>query len=202
MTALVTQGVFLQVDRYIDQLLPYTETGIFYYISKIMALLYLPLLVVIFVMVWRFIRKKQELEALMLLVIFSGWVIPELIIKPLFDISCPPAYYANVLADQGFFRLLFFQKIALLETCYPSAHTTAYVVFFGYFIYLALIYVKKLWLRRLLITNSVIVIFLVGPSRIYLHGHWLSDIIAGYLLGFALLILIISLRSKLKVADR
>lgn len=191
-TILVVKGVFLQTDQYIDQTLPYIP--LFYFIAKFIAYLYLPLVLIIFVLVWHFWQKKQKLEALMILGTFSGFVISELIIKPISQVSCPPAYYASVLASKGLFQIPFFQKIALSETCYPSTHTTSYVVFFGYFIYLSLRYIKKLWLRRLVIVISVMMIVLVGPSMIYVHGHWLSDVIAGYFLGFALLIIIVRLR--------
>lgn len=71
-TILVTKGVFLQTDQYIDQILPYSKTGIFYYVSKTLAFLYLPVTGVILALMRHFIRKKQKEEAVMLAVTFSG----------------------------------------------------------------------------------------------------------------------------------
>lgn len=186
-TVLVSKGMFLSTDRYIDQYLPYIT--LFYLIAKFVEYVYLPLVVIIFVLIWRFWQKRQKFESLALLGTFSGFVISELLIKPVSQVLCPSAYYAGVLSSKGLFQIPFFQKIALMETCYPSTHTTSYVVFFGYFIYLTLRYIKTIWLRRFLIVGSATMIILIGPSMIYVHGHWLSDVIAGYFLGFALLIL-------------
>ncbi|MBI2330108.1 phosphatase PAP2 family protein [Candidatus Daviesbacteria bacterium] len=193
-TVLVTRGVFLQIDRYIDQNLPYVAW--LYYIAKAVDYLYLPVVVIMFVLIWHFWQKKQKFETFMLFLTFAAFVIPELIIKPVSQVPCPPSFYAGVLASKGLFQYPLFQKIALLETCYPSTHTTSYVVFFGYFIYLSLRYIKKLMLRRLIIAIFIMMIVLVGPAMVYVHGHWLSDVIAGYFLGFALLNFVLWLRIK------
>ncbi len=42
----------------------------------------------------------------------------------------------------------------------------------------------KGWARIAMILALVLLVMLVGVSRIYLQAHYLSDVIAGYLVGF------------------
>lgn len=66
---------------------------------------------------------------------------------------------------------------------FPSGHVMFYTVFFGFLLFLAWRYLQPGWLRGLLIATLAALIVLVGFSRIYLGAHWLSDVVAGYLLG-------------------
>jgi len=70
---------------------------------------------------------------------------------------------------------------------FPSGHVMFYTVFFGFLVFLALIRMPATWLRWLLIAPLAALILLVGPSRIILGAHWLSDVIAAYLLSLVLL---------------
>ncbi len=195
-TFLVKSGSFLGIDGYINQNLTLSTSSIYYYISTIITYLFLPLIPALAVLFWHFYRQRQKFESLILLASFSGWIIAEAILKPIIQIKCPPTYYANILANKELFRFELFQKIALWETCFPSGHTTSYVVFFGYLTYLSLTYLKKSWLRNALVAVFISIIILVGPSRIYLHVHWFSDVLAAYLLGFSILILLILIHRR------
>lgn len=71
---------------------------------------------------------------------------------------------------------------------FPSGHVVFYVVFFG----LVAIYAKYLpdlttMGRKILLTMAIVLISLIGISRIYLGVHWPMDVMAGYLIGFAIL---------------
>lgn len=193
-TYLVLKGLFLSTDSYIDQALPLTFNSPLYFISQGLAYLYFPLILVILVFFLRLVRSRQNHEAWVLLASTSGFVVSEIILKPIFRVQCPFTFYSNVLSGQGIFgwsKML--QRLALGETCYPSGHTASYVVFCGYLAYLALKYIKNEKLRTTLFITTLIIIVLIGPSRLYLHVHWFSDVIAGYLLGLSLLLFIISL---------
>lgn len=197
-TFFVLKGSFLSIDSYIDQVITIKFSSPLYLASRILAYLYVPLIIAMVLLLRRNLVNKQNFEALMLLAVFLGGLIAELVLKPIFRIPCPQTYYADVLSNKEVFGLIgFFHKFGLIETCYPSGHVASYVVFSGYLAYLVLKFVKKTRTRSILLVILLSIIVLVGPSRIYLHVHWLSDVIAGYFLGFAVLLFLISLRSRL-----
>ena len=72
---------------------------------------------------------------------------------------------------------------------FPSGHVTSYVALFGVIFLLATIYVKMIWLKRLLQVTSILLILLVGPSRMTLGMHWPSDVLAGCLFGSIFLLI-------------
>lgn len=77
---------------------------------------------------------------------------------------------------------------------FPSGHTSFYVVYFGFLIFLML-YLKKpnKTLRLLAILICTFLIATIPLSRIYLGVHWITDVIGGFVLGLIILILIIHL---------
>ena len=80
---------------------------------------------------------------------------------------------------------------------YPSGHAMVSFAFYGLMIYFLFKKMKFSFLRNVLIFLLVLGIILVGFSRIYLGVHHFSDIIGGYLISFAYLILYIKLIKKL-----
>jgi len=70
---------------------------------------------------------------------------------------------------------------------FPSGHVMFYTVFFGFLLFLDLTRLpRSLWRAvAVILTGSLIVS--VGPSRMYLGAHWLSDVIAAYLFGIIIL---------------
>ncbi len=81
---------------------------------------------------------------------------------------------------------------------FPSGHAIMSVIFYGmvgYFIYKVC---KKLWQKLIVLFTFFIFIFLIGSSRIYLGVHWASDIIAGWLIGFSILIFFITVFKRLE----
>lgn len=195
---LVTKGVFLPIDHFIDQTLILTTNSPIYFASRFLAYFYVLFVTIITVLIIRFLLKKQFGKAIVAAASFSGGVAAEFILKPFFGLACPQNFYSKFLADQEVFGLLhIFQSIGFFETCYPSSHVAAYVVFSGYLAYLCIKHIKEKRQRLIFTSTLYTIIILVGPSRLYLHAHWFSDVIGGYLLGFALLTLIIWLHQKL-----
>jgi membrane-associated phospholipid phosphatase len=83
---------------------------------------------------------------------------------------------------------------------FPSGHVVHYVVFYGVIAYLAW---GALQTRpgprrgtRLLLTAMLVacvsLILLVGASRVYLGAHWPTDVLGGYLLGSAWLLILLA----------
>lgn len=72
---------------------------------------------------------------------------------------------------------------------FPSGHVMFYTVFFGMLCFLAWIHLQRPWQRWPAVTMSASLVLLIGVSRMTLGSHWLSDVVAAYLLGLLLLAL-------------
>jgi membrane-associated phospholipid phosphatase len=70
---------------------------------------------------------------------------------------------------------------------FPSGHVMFYTVFFGMLLFFAWTHITRSAVRRLCAIVLLALIALIGPSRIILGAHWLSDVIAAYLIGLILL---------------
>ena len=70
-------------------------------------------------------------------------------------------------------------------------HVLFFVVFFGFVAYLAWKFLTGS-MRWVIISICATLIVLIGPSRIYLGEHWVSDVVGSYIIGtFWLIILIL-----------
>jgi undecaprenyl-diphosphatase len=87
---------------------------------------------------------------------------------------------------------------------FPSGHVVHYVAFYGIIAYLAW---RRLRMRPpcglarsglyLLLVVCCALVALVGPSRVFLGAHWPTDVLGGYLLGGACLLLLIACAERL-----
>jgi undecaprenyl-diphosphatase len=75
---------------------------------------------------------------------------------------------------------------------FPSGHATVSVIFYGMICYGLFRIIKKWWLKILLVTATLTLVFFIGFSRIYLGVHWVSDVLGGWTLGTTILILLIT----------
>jgi len=73
---------------------------------------------------------------------------------------------------------------------FPSGHAFMSLTFFGIIIYLIYKDVANKWVKWISITLLVVMIFLVGLSRVYLRVHYASDVIGGYCFGVLTLIIL------------
>lgn len=73
------------------------------------------------------------------------------------------------------------------STSIPSAHTAAATIVFGMLAYLLIRFTRRA--GPYLAAACGLLILAIGFSRVYLGAHWLSDVVAGWLLGAGLVAL-------------
>jgi len=66
---------------------------------------------------------------------------------------------------------------------FPSGHVLLATCFYGFIAFLCYTLLKHGILRTVLLILFLLVIALMGPSRIYLGQHWFSDVMGAYVLG-------------------
>jgi len=89
-----------------------------------------------------------------------------------------------------------FTAVNLNDYSMPSGHTIFYTVFFGLLAWYAIKECWNRWYGKVLALFSIVMIVLVGPSRIYLGVHWISDVLAGYIIGGLVLAITIRIINK------
>ena len=71
---------------------------------------------------------------------------------------------------------------------FPSGHALMSMTFYGLLIHIIYNSVKKAWLKWTLIIALILLILIIGFTRIYLRVHYPSDVFAGYAVGFLWLV--------------
>ena len=79
---------------------------------------------------------------------------------------------------------------------FPSGHSMVSAAFYGLIIYFIYKNASNKKISNILITILSTLILLIGFSRIYLGVHYTSDVLAGFLIAIAYLILVIKTISK------
>jgi len=74
---------------------------------------------------------------------------------------------------------------------FPSGHALNSMIFFSLLVYLFKDDIKSAVLKNLFVFSSVLLIFAIGLTRIYLRVHWVSDVIGSWFLGLFWLSLMI-----------
>jgi membrane-associated phospholipid phosphatase len=82
---------------------------------------------------------------------------------------------------------------ALRDFSFPSGHVVSYVSLYGFIFFLIYVLFKRSRWRTAVLWLCGLLIGLVGVSRVYLGHHWASDVLGGYALGAAYLLILIEI---------
>jgi membrane-associated phospholipid phosphatase len=81
---------------------------------------------------------------------------------------------------------------------FPSGHAFMSAAFYGLLIWWAASTIKNKWQRRIVISFLLLLILIIGFSRIYLRVHYATDVIVGFCIGFVCLIVSLTIIDRLK----
>lgn len=126
---------------------------------------YYLVLPVMLVAVGVFLRYGRRLSALLLVVATSGSLLLTTILKDVFERARPE------LVDSGYTASFY---------SFPSGHATIAVGFYGT-LTLLVAYNLRGVARWTVVVAGILLVFLIGFSRLYLGVHYPTDILAGYL---------------------
>lgn len=79
---------------------------------------------------------------------------------------------------------------------FPSGHAMISISVYGVLLYLVITRVKNKYVKVLLASILSLLILSIGVSRIYVGVHYATDVLSGYILATALVILLISIVNK------
>jgi undecaprenyl-diphosphatase len=113
---------------------------------------------------------RHQYSALLLLVATSGGSVLDWVLKLRFDRPRPHIFTWGT-------------QVAM--SSFPSGHAMSATIVYSTIAYLAARLQKRLWARWLTILLAVIVVLLIGSSRVYLGVHYPSDVLAGVIVGLA-----------------
>lgn len=83
---------------------------------------------------------------------------------------------------------------------FPSGHSMVSLAFYGLLTYLIL--KSNIKHKKILITFMLIIIALIGLSRIYLQVHYPTDVLGGFLIAVSYLIIFIETSKPLKISSK
>jgi len=152
-------------------------TPIMVFITDFLSPITLPIFALLLV-AW-FVYKKQTAKAVLTVLSLGGGFILEVGLKMIIARPRPPL---NLVPETGY--------------SFPSGHAVLSIIFFSLLIYFFKDNFKSKFTRRLYIFVNVLLCALVGFSRLYLGVHWLSDVIGGFVIGFAWFLFLVILFRK------
>ncbi|MCC7451113.1 MAG: phosphatase PAP2 family protein [Anaerolineae bacterium] len=126
-------------------------------------------IVVVLVAGW-FIQHRQWLR---LMTWIAGWAGGELLNQLLKQIFARPRpFFADALQTAANYS-------------FPSGHAMFSAVAYGLLAYFMLLQVRRQRTRIAIVAGTVVLVLLIGFSRIYLGVHYFSDVVAGFAFGVA-----------------
>ena len=148
-------------------------------ITKLSNTTFIVALAILLTLLFQFLWKKEKIAML----IPTNLVIIALInqiLKLIFQRDRPIGY----------------RLIEMTGYSFPSGHAMVSMAFYGLLIYIIYHFIKKKSLRITLVTINIIIIFLIGISRVYLGVHYLSDVVTGYSISIIYLLFLAKILKK------
>jgi membrane-associated phospholipid phosphatase len=116
-----------------------------------------------------FLHKRFWRELAMLLVGLGGGALIWYLLIGIFNRPRPTAQIGIVVSDPSF----------------PSGHVITAVLFYGFLAYLFVPKMPNLFWKWVVVIAAILTMLYIGFSRLFLGGHYLTDLLAGYALGVA-----------------
>jgi len=125
--------------------------------------------VIVIILSLYFLHKRFWPELAMLLIGAGGGAIIWYSLTWVFDRVRPTNQIGIVISDPSF----------------PSGHTLSAVLCYGLLAYLFIPKMPSRFWKWVVAVAAILTMLFIGFSRVYLGGHYLTDVIAGYALGLA-----------------
>ena len=162
------------IDETIYQGVIYVRSNLFDFIFKTITKAgnVIPVLCIVVVSLLCFKNKKDQN---MLGVAVVSTVLTNQLLKRIIRRARPS--HVRLIEEKGF--------------SFPSGHAMISIALYGFLIYYVYKHVKNKYVKVILMTLLLLLIIVIGFSRIYLGVHYPSDVIGGYSLALTILIVVI-----------
>ncbi|KRF35717.1 phosphatase PAP2 family protein [Terrabacter sp. Soil810] len=125
-------------------------------------------LVAVAIITW---RRRRWTPIVLTLIAAAGSLAMTIVGKNVVDRARPPASLAVPPLE--------------VSPSFPSGHTLNATVLTTVVVYLVLIETTAAWQRTVAVSLGTLFVLAMGLSRVFLGHHWLTDVLAGWLIGLA-----------------
>jgi membrane-associated phospholipid phosphatase len=164
----------LVIIQYVSELRSDTVTNVMHFFTSLGSITILTFML-ISSLLWLIFKKKSYVGASFYVIAVAGGGLINLGLKHWFARVRPEG---SLIIEHGF--------------SYPSGHSMGSLIYYGFLGYLVIKSQHDRWLKTVSATFFIMLILLIGFSRIYLGVHYPSDVFAGFSAGTVWLMLCIA----------